>query len=111
MATTIEAGRPWTTDYPTPTNSIARKALEAAMSIPLTREQWQAVQQSKEPLRFLDPDSMQEYILLPAELYERMRRMAQAEAVDPSFYEIGGTGESILSMFILRKLPFRDSAS
>ncbi len=57
------------------------------MSIPLTREQWQAVQQAKEPARFVDPDSKQEYVLLPTELYERMRRVAQAEVVDPSLYE------------------------
>jgi len=57
------------------------------MSIPLTHEQRQAVQQSKELSRFIDPESMREYILLPAELYERMRRMAQAEVFDPSLYE------------------------
>jgi hypothetical protein len=57
------------------------------MSIPLTREQREAVLQSKGPLRFIDPDSKREYILLPAELYERMRHMAQAEVVDPSLYE------------------------
>jgi hypothetical protein len=61
------------------------------MSIPLTREQRQDVQQLKEFLRFIDPDSMREYILLPAELYERMRRMAQAEVVDPSLYEFEET--------------------
>jgi hypothetical protein len=57
------------------------------MSIPLTREQRQAVLQSKGPLRFIDLDSNQEYILLPTELYERLRRMAQTEVVDPSLYE------------------------
>lgn len=57
------------------------------MSIPLTREQREALQQSKEPSRFIDLDNKREYILLPAEMYERMRRMAQAEVVDPSLYE------------------------
>jgi hypothetical protein len=57
------------------------------MSIPLTREQRQAVVQSKGPARFVDPDSKQEYVLLPTELYERMQRRAQAEVVDPSLYE------------------------
>jgi len=57
------------------------------MNVLLTREQREAVLQSKEPLRFIDPDSKQEFILLPADLYERMRRMAQAEVVDPSLYE------------------------
>jgi hypothetical protein len=61
--------------------------MEAAMSIPLTDEQRRAVQQSKGPLRFIDPDSKQEYILLPTEVYERMRPIAQAEVVDPSLYE------------------------
>lgn len=57
------------------------------MSIPLTREQRQAVQQVKESPCFVDPDNMREYILLPAELYERMRRMTQVEVVDPSLNE------------------------
>jgi hypothetical protein len=60
---------------------------EAAMSIPLTSEQQQALQRSKKPLRFIDPDSKREYILLPAELYERKRRVAVGEMVDPSLYE------------------------
>lgn len=59
------------------------------MSIPLTREQRQAVQELKEPARFVDPNSKQENILLPTVLYERMRRMVQAEVVDPSLYEFG----------------------
>jgi hypothetical protein len=57
------------------------------MNLALTREQRQAVQQSKEPLRFIDPENKREYVLLPAELYERMRRIASAEVVDPSLYE------------------------
>lgn len=57
------------------------------MSLPLTREQCQAVHQSKKPLRLIDPESKREYILLSTELYERLRRIAQAEAVDPSLYE------------------------
>ena len=66
---------------------IDRIALEAVMSIPLTREQRQAVQQAKEPPRFIDLESMREYILLPADLYEQMRKIAQTEVIDPSLYE------------------------
>jgi len=57
------------------------------MSIQLTREQRQVVEHSAEPLRFVDPDSKREYVLLRAELYERMRRIVDAEVVDPSLYE------------------------
>jgi hypothetical protein len=57
------------------------------MSIQLTREQRQVVEQSKGPLRFVDPDSKREYVLLRAEMYERMRRLVEAEVGDPSFFE------------------------
>ncbi len=57
------------------------------MSIQLTRQQRQAVEQSKGPLRFIDAESKCEYVLLRAELYERLRRMAQTEVLDPSLYE------------------------
>ena len=57
------------------------------MSIPLTREQRQAVQPATEPARFIDPESMREYILHPSESDEQRRRMEQAEVVDPSLHE------------------------
>ncbi len=60
------------------------------MTIQLTRQQRQAVEQSKEPLRFIDAQSKREYVLLRAELYERLRRLAQAEVIDPSLYEFEG---------------------
>ncbi len=57
------------------------------MTIQLTRQQRKAVEQSKEPLRFIDAQSKREYVLLRVELYDRLRLLAQAEVVDPSFYE------------------------
>ena len=57
------------------------------MSIRLTRAQRQVVEQSEEPPRFVDPDNKREYVLLRAEVYERMRRLLESEVVDPSFYE------------------------
>jgi hypothetical protein len=41
----------------------------------------------EEPVRTLDPNSKRRYVLLRAELYERVRQLLQAEAIDPSLYE------------------------
>lgn len=57
------------------------------MSIELTNEQRRAVEAAREPVRVLDPQTRHEYVLLRAEAYERLRRLAEAEVVDPSFYE------------------------
>jgi hypothetical protein len=57
------------------------------MSIQLTREQREVMAQSEAPLRFVDPESKREYVLLRAELYERLWRIAQFEGIDPSLYE------------------------
>jgi hypothetical protein len=52
----------------------------------LTQNQRQEVQIAGEsPLRLTDPDTHVEYVVLKAELYERMRRVF--EEVDPSLYE------------------------
>jgi hypothetical protein len=40
---------------------------------PLTPEQQRLLGQSKEPPRLFDPDSRQEYVLIPVELYDRLR--------------------------------------
>jgi hypothetical protein len=57
------------------------------MNITLTPEQRHAVQRADKPIRVLDPDSQREYVLLRADLYERMRQVVEAEVVDPSLYE------------------------
>lgn len=52
--------------------------------IELTEEQRRAVQANGE-LRLIDPLTRKEYVLIGAEVYERLRRVL--EEVDPSFYE------------------------
>lgn len=53
------------------------------MSGELRREIGRAGQ---EPVRLVDPETREEFVLLPAGVYERLRR-AGAERIDPSFYE------------------------
>jgi hypothetical protein len=59
--------------------------LEVPM-IELTQEQRREVRDAGDvPVRLTDPETRAEYVVLKAELYERMRRAA--EDVDPSLYE------------------------
>jgi hypothetical protein len=52
----------------------------------LTRDQRQEVRVAGDsPLRLTDPETKSEYVVLKAELYERMRRVF--EEVDPSLFE------------------------
>jgi hypothetical protein len=52
----------------------------------LTRDQRQGVRVAGDsPLRLTDPETKSEYVVLKAELYERMRRVF--EEVDPSLFE------------------------
>jgi hypothetical protein len=52
----------------------------------LTQEQRQEVRSAGDgPLRLTDPDTRAEYVVLKADLYDRMRRVF--EEVDPSLYE------------------------
>jgi hypothetical protein len=52
----------------------------------LTEQQCQHVRNhSTAPLRLTDPQTREEYVVLPAKLYEQLRRVF--EEVDPSFYE------------------------
>ena len=54
--------------------------------IELTEQQRREVRGAGEaPIRLTDPDTKAEYVVLRAELYERMRRVF--EEVDPSLYE------------------------
>jgi len=57
------------------------------MSLEWTQTPRRAVNQAQGPLRVVDPDSKREYILLRADLYDRMRSLLEAEVVDPSLYE------------------------
>lgn len=52
----------------------------------LTPEQQREVREAGDsPLRLADPDTRTEYVVVKAELYDRMRRVF--EEVDPSLYE------------------------
>lgn len=55
--------------------------------IELTERQQKEVAVSKRPVRLLDRASNREYVLVRADLFERMQKALAAEAVDPSFYE------------------------
>lgn len=54
--------------------------------IELTQEQRQEIRKcTNEPVRLTDPDTQEEYIVVKAAVYERLRRAF--EEVDPSLYE------------------------
>ena len=55
--------------------------------IELSHEQREAVNGGENPVRVVDPASQHEYILIRAEAFEKMKRLLEAEVVDPSFYE------------------------
>jgi hypothetical protein len=56
----------------------------------LTHEQRQEVRHAGEiPVRVTDPETSAEYVMLRAEVYERMRRVF--EEIDPSLYEFEET--------------------
>ena len=56
--------------------------------IELTERQHQEVAATKDPVRILDRTTNSEYVLVRAEVFERMRKALEAERVDPSFYEL-----------------------
>ncbi|HEV3120800.1 MAG TPA: hypothetical protein VGY53_02805 [Isosphaeraceae bacterium] len=54
----------------------------------LTPEQRLALEKAGQaPIRLEDPETSQAYVLLRADLYERMRALAEEE-IDPSLFEI-----------------------
>lgn len=56
----------------------------------LTPELLQAVERSgEEPVRLEDPETRRAYVLVRAEVYERMRALAAIDHVDRSLYEFG----------------------
>lgn len=58
------------------------------MSIELTEDLRREVERAGDaPLRVIHPRTKEEFVLLRAEVYERLRRLRDAEQVDPSFYE------------------------
>jgi hypothetical protein len=59
--------------------------------IELTERQRQEIATSKQPVRIHDRQSNRDYVLVRAEIFERMRQALEAEKVDPSFYEFEET--------------------
>jgi hypothetical protein len=58
------------------------------MSI-LTPEQSRAVTAAgDQPVRIEDPETHQAYVILKADVYDRMRSALEEEEIDPSFFEI-----------------------
>jgi len=58
--------------------------------IELTEQQRREVKEANgHAVRAVDPESKQEYVLLRAEAYQRLRELSEAEVVDPSLYEFG----------------------
>jgi hypothetical protein len=63
-------------------------AEEETAMIELTEQQRREVKEANgDAVRAFDPESKQEYVLLRAEAYQRLRELAEAEVVDPSLYE------------------------
>jgi hypothetical protein len=58
------------------------------MSIELSEELRREIGRAgREPLRLVDPETKEEFVVLRADVYERLRRLLDAEQIDPSFYE------------------------
>ncbi len=58
------------------------------MSIELSEELRREVERAgREPVRLVDPDTKEEFVVLRADVYTRLRRLLDAEVIDPSFYE------------------------
>jgi hypothetical protein len=56
----------------------------------ITPEQRQLVEQAGDvPVRLADAETHQEYVILRADVYDRMRHLLEEEEIDPSFFEIG----------------------
>jgi hypothetical protein len=56
----------------------------------ITPEQRRLVEQAGDaPVRIADVETDREYVILRAEIFDRMRRLLEIEEIDPSFFEIG----------------------
>jgi hypothetical protein len=62
--------------------------------IDLSEEQRQALQTTADaPVRLTDSRTRREYVLVRADVYERLRRGADPEEIDPSLYEFDEADE------------------
>ena len=58
------------------------------MTVPWIEELRREVERAGDtPVRLIDPATKEQFVILRAEAYERLRRLLQAERVDPSLYE------------------------
>jgi hypothetical protein len=56
----------------------------------LTPELRQEIEKAGEqPVRITDPETRNQYVLVKADVYDKMRAFMEAEQIDPSFYEYG----------------------
>jgi hypothetical protein len=55
--------------------------------IHLSLEQRLAVHQAQTPIHALDPDTNREYVILERAAFEKMKRAADFDPVDPSLFE------------------------
>jgi hypothetical protein len=54
----------------------------------ITTELRQAIKQAGDtPVRIEDPDTQTAYVLVKAEVFDRLRSLAEPEEIDPSFFE------------------------
>jgi hypothetical protein len=65
---------------------------EAAMHLHLTEKERQELEQGN-PIRVTEPKSQHDYVVVKAELFERMKKLLETETVDPSFYEFEETDQ------------------
>jgi hypothetical protein len=58
------------------------------MSINCTDELRREVERAgDDPVRLVHPATQEQFVVLRAEVYDRLHRLLQAERVDPSFFE------------------------
>jgi hypothetical protein len=55
----------------------------------LSPEQRQAIGEAGgQPVPIIDPETHQTYLIIKAEVFERLREYSEKEEIDPSFFEI-----------------------
>jgi hypothetical protein len=64
------------------------------MSIELTDEQARALENGEKPPRVVNPRTKETYVLVPAQIYEKVCHTLEVEEIDPSLYEFEEIEES-----------------
>jgi hypothetical protein len=65
---------------------------ETAMHLNLTDQERQELEQGN-PIRVTESKSRHDYVVVKAELFERMKKLLETETVDPSLYEFEETDQ------------------